>query len=63
MDSLRNPQIQELPLYPERTMFWYGLWAGGIIFLENKARQNVTVNSTRYRVMITDYLLPEIEIP
>ncbi|VVC44742.1 Hypothetical protein CINCED_3A022867 [Cinara cedri] len=49
----------------------YRIWAeeqpeeaGGIIgrcFFKNEAKQNVTVNGARYRDMITDYLLPEIE--
>ena len=43
---------------------WCGLWAGGIIgpyFCKNDAGENVTVNGDRYRAMITDYLMPEIE--
>ena len=57
-------QIQELPLHPEKTTVWCGLWAGGIIgpfFFKNDQNQNVTVNGQRYRAMITDFLLPEIE--
>lgn len=57
-------EIQELPLHPDKTTVWCGLWAGGIIgpyFFKNEAGQNVTVNGARYRTMITDYLLPEIE--
>ena len=30
-------------------------------FFKNDAGENVTVNSDRYRAMITDYLMPEIE--
>ena len=45
-------------------MVWYGLWACGILgpyFFKNKANQNVTVNGKRYRTMLTDYVLPEIQ--
>ncbi|XP_055308848.1 uncharacterized protein LOC129572772 [Sitodiplosis mosellana] len=57
-------QVQELPLHPLRTTVWCGLWAGGIIgpyFFRNEAGRNVTVNGDRYREMITDWLVPEIE--
>ncbi|VVC43567.1 Hypothetical protein CINCED_3A023722 [Cinara cedri] len=57
-------EIRELPLHPDKTTVWCGLWAGGIIgprFFKNESGQNVTVNGARYRDMITDYLLPEIE--
>lgn len=30
------------------------------ILLKNEANQNITLNSASHRVMITDYLLPEI---
>ena len=55
---------QELPLYPLKTTVWCSLWAGGIIgpnFFKNKANQNVTVNGNRYRTMLTDYVLSEIQ--
>lgn len=64
-DEEQPEEIQELPLHPEKTTVWCGLWAGGIIgpyFFKNEAGQNVTVNGARYRAMITDYLLPEIEV-
>lgn len=63
-DEEQPEEIQELPLYPEKTTVWCGLWAGGIIgpyFFKNDAGENVTVNGDRYRAMITDYLMPEIE--
>ncbi|XP_072383871.1 uncharacterized protein [Diabrotica undecimpunctata] len=56
-------KVQELPLHPEKTTVWCGLWAGGIVspyFFKTEAGQNVTVNGNRYRAMITDYLVPEI---
>lgn len=39
-------------------MGWWDHWS---IFLQKYADQNVTVNGTRYRNMITDYLLPKTE--
>lgn len=57
-------EVQELPLNPEKTTVWCGLWAGGIIgpyFFKTEAGRNITVNGDRYRAMITDYLIPEIE--
>ena len=42
----------------------FGLWAGGIIgpyFFKNDDGRHVTVNGARYRAIISDFLLPEIE--
>ena len=39
-DEEQPEEIQELPLYPEKTTVWCGLWAGGIIgpyFFKNDA--------------------------
>lgn len=59
------PEVfQELPLYPLKTTVWCGLWAGGIIgpyFFKNAAGECVTVNGERYRAMITNFLVPEIQ--
>ncbi len=63
-DEKQPEEIQELPFHPEKTTVWCGLQAGGIIgpyFFKNDAGENVTVNGDRYRAMITDYLMPEIE--
>jgi len=57
-------EVQVVSLHPGKTTVWCALWAGGIIgpyFFKNEAGQNVTVNGARYRAMITEYLLPEIE--
>ena len=57
-------EVQELPLYPEKTTVWCGLWAGGIIgpyFFKNDDGRHVTVNAARYRALISNFLLPEIE--
>ncbi|GFY15131.1 transposable element Tcb2 transposase [Trichonephila clavipes] len=42
---------------------WCALWAGGIIgpyFFKNDEGHNVTVNSDRYRAMITNFFIPEL---
>ncbi|GFT85127.1 hypothetical protein TNCV_4067261 [Trichonephila clavipes] len=37
---------------------WCALWAGGI--LQNDEGHNVTVNGDRYRAMITNFFIPEL---
>ncbi|GFW56575.1 DUF4817 domain-containing protein [Trichonephila clavipes] len=42
---------------------WCALWAGGIIgpyFFKNDEAHNVTVNGDRYRAMITNFFIPEL---
>ncbi|GFU87101.1 uncharacterized protein TNCV_430051 [Trichonephila clavipes] len=42
---------------------WCALWAGGIIgpyFFKNNEGHNVTVNGDRYRAMITNFFIPEL---
>ncbi|GFX00362.1 uncharacterized protein TNCV_1273561 [Trichonephila clavipes] len=42
---------------------WCALWAGGIIgpyFFQNDEGHNVTVNGDRYRAMITNFFIPEL---
>lgn len=59
--------IQEKPLHTKRFTAWYlwcGLWAGGIIspyFLENDAKQAVTVNDVRYSNMLRMFLWPQLD--
>ncbi|XP_069963847.1 uncharacterized protein [Bactrocera oleae] len=56
-DEEQFKENQELPV-------WCGLLADGIIrpyIFKNDVGENVTVNDHRYRVMITDYLMSEIE--
>lgn len=59
-----NPQVYvETPLHPEKLTVWCALWAGGIIgpyFFKNDAGQNVTVNGDRYRAMITDFFVHQL---
>ncbi|GFT79843.1 transposable element Tc3 transposase [Trichonephila clavipes] len=62
--SEANPQVYvETPLHPEKLTVWCALWAGGIIgpyFLKNGEGHNVTVNGDRYRAMITNFFIPEL---
>ncbi|GFU50285.1 transposable element Tcb2 transposase [Trichonephila clavipes] len=62
--SEANPQVYvETPLHPEKLTVWCALWAGGIIgpyFFKNDAGHNDTVNGDRYRAMITNFFIPEL---
>ncbi|GFX14905.1 transposable element Tcb2 transposase [Trichonephila clavipes] len=62
--SEANPQVYvETPLHPEKLSVWCALWAGGIIgpyFVKNDEGHNVTVNGDRYRAMITNFFIPEL---
>ncbi|GFW73995.1 uncharacterized protein TNCV_545191 [Trichonephila clavipes] len=62
--SEANPQVYvEAPLHPEKLTVWCALWAGGIIgpyFFKNDERHNITVNGDRYRAMITNVFIPEL---
>ncbi|GFW60544.1 DUF4817 domain-containing protein [Trichonephila clavipes] len=59
-----NPQVYvETPLHPEKLTVWCTLWAGGIIgpyFFKNDEGHNVTVNGDRYRAMISNFFIPEL---
>ncbi|GFW85426.1 uncharacterized protein TNCV_144711 [Trichonephila clavipes] len=58
------PQVYvETLLHPEKLTVWCALWAGGIIgpyFFKNDEGHNVTVNGDRYRAMITNFFIPEL---
>ncbi|GFX07938.1 putative DD41D transposase [Trichonephila clavipes] len=62
--SEANPQVYvETPLHPEKLTVGCALWAGGIIgqyFFKNDEGHNVTVNGDRYRTMITNFFIPEL---
>ncbi|GFT86619.1 uncharacterized protein TNCV_5123691 [Trichonephila clavipes] len=62
--SEANPQVYgETPLHPEKLTVWCALWAGGIIgpyFFKNNEGHNVTANGDRYRAMITNISIPEL---
>ncbi|GFS92008.1 uncharacterized protein TNCV_1931701 [Trichonephila clavipes] len=59
-----NPQVYgETQLHPEKLTVWCALWAGGIIgpyFFKNDEGHSVTVNIDRYRAMITNFFIPEL---
>ncbi|GFU58291.1 putative DD41D transposase [Trichonephila clavipes] len=58
--SEANPQVYvETPLHPEKLMFGalYGLVES---FFKNDEGHNVTVNGDRYRAMITNFFIPEL---
>ncbi|GFW80787.1 uncharacterized protein TNCV_3778671 [Trichonephila clavipes] len=59
-----NPQVYvETSLHPEKLTVWCALWAGGIIgpyFFKNDEGHNVTVNGDRYRAMITNFFISEL---
>ncbi|GFV56422.1 truncated putative DD41D transposase [Trichonephila clavipes] len=62
--SEANSQVYvETTLHPEKLTVWGALWAGGIIgpyFFKNDEGHNVTVNGDRYRAMITNFFIPEL---
>ncbi|GFT86404.1 transposable element Tc3 transposase [Trichonephila clavipes] len=62
--SEANPQVYvETPLHPEKLTVWCALWAGGIIgpyFFKNDEGHNVTIHVDRYRAMITNFFIPEL---
>ncbi|GFW64566.1 uncharacterized protein TNCV_3513881 [Trichonephila clavipes] len=62
--SEADPQVYvETPLHPEKLTVWCALWAGGIIgpyFFKNDEGHNITVNGDRFRAMITNFFIPEL---
>ncbi|GFS58686.1 DUF4817 domain-containing protein [Trichonephila clavipes] len=62
--SEANLQVYvETPLHPEKLTVWCTLCAGGIIgpyFFKNDEGHNVTVNGDRYRAIITNFFIPEL---
>ncbi|GFT69422.1 putative transposable element [Trichonephila clavipes] len=51
------------PYCTEKLTVWCDLWAGGIIglyFFKNDEGHKVTVNGDRYRTMITNFFIPEL---
>ncbi|GFU90709.1 putative DD41D transposase [Trichonephila clavipes] len=62
--SEANPQVYvETPLHPEKLTVWCALWAGGIIgpyFFKNDEGQQRYSQCDRYRAMITNFSIPEL---
>ncbi|GFU81671.1 putative DD41D transposase [Trichonephila clavipes] len=58
--SEANPQVYvETPLHAEKLTVWCALWAVESFF-KNDEGHNVTVNGDRYRAMITNIFIPEL---
>ncbi|GFW73895.1 transposase [Trichonephila clavipes] len=57
--SVVRQKSDRLKMWPsvEKLTVWCALWAGGILL---QKRYNVTVNGDRYRVMITNFFIPEL---
>ncbi|GFY32163.1 uncharacterized protein TNCV_3556711 [Trichonephila clavipes] len=62
--SEANPKVYVETIVTSRKLtVWSALWAGGIIgpyFFKNDEGHNVTVNGDRYRAMITNFFIPEM---
>lgn len=60
-----NPRVtHEEPLHPLKVTVWCAVFAGGVIgpfFFEDVAGQTVTVNGERYRAMINEFFLPQLD--
>ncbi|GFU34269.1 uncharacterized protein TNCV_4976261 [Trichonephila clavipes] len=58
--SEANPQVYvETPLHPGKLTVW-GAFRAGESFFKNDEGHNVTVNGDRYRAMITNFFIPEL---
>ncbi|GFX05397.1 uncharacterized protein TNCV_1007191 [Trichonephila clavipes] len=59
--SKANPRVYvETPLHAEKLTVWCALWAVVESFFKNDEGHNVTVNDDRYRAMITNFFIPEL---
>ncbi|GFX30277.1 uncharacterized protein TNCV_1963841 [Trichonephila clavipes] len=59
--SEANPQVYvETPLHPEKLTVWCALYGLVESFFKNDGGHNVTVNGDRYRAMITNFFIPEL---
>ncbi|GFV09569.1 hypothetical protein TNCV_3159661 [Trichonephila clavipes] len=59
--SEANPQVYvETPLHPEKLTVWCALCGLVESFFKNDEGHNVTVNGDRYRAMITNFFIPEL---
>ena len=63
--SEENPQAYvQKPLHPDKITVWCSLWSGGVIgpyVFRNDEGENVTVNGERYRSMISNFLVPQLQ--
>ncbi|GFV22178.1 transposable element Tc3 transposase [Trichonephila clavipes] len=59
--SEANPQVHvETPLQPEKLTVWCAFYGLVESFFKNDEGHNVTVNGDRYRAMITNFFIPEL---
>lgn len=62
--SNENPkEFVGVPLHPQKLTVWCAIWAGGVIgpyFFKDNAGQTVTVNGQRYRAMLRDFFVPQL---
>ncbi|GFU73990.1 uncharacterized protein TNCV_2704301 [Trichonephila clavipes] len=59
--SEANPQVYvETPLHPEKLTVWCAFMGWWNHFFKNDEGHNVTVNGDRYRAMITNFFIPEL---
>jgi len=62
--SDKQPEhVLDTPLHPKKVTVWCSLFASGIIgpyFFKNEVGENVTVNRSRYRNMISEWFLPKV---
>jgi hypothetical protein len=63
--STKNPRdVHQRTSYPSRVTVWCGVTAGRIIgpyFFENAEGKAETVNGERYRRMVEEFLIPELQ--
>ena len=61
----RNPrEVVQCGMKPEKCTAWCALWAGGVLgpyFFEDEQGNSVTVNGSRYRDMLSNFLFPAVE--
>ena len=59
-----QPELQKLPMHPEKVTVWCGLWAVGIIgpyLFKDAANRNATVNDERYHEIVANFFLPKMQ--
>ena len=52
-------------MHPKRVTVWCGFWSRGIIgpfFLQDEQEDSVTVNGSRYRAMLNEFLFTQIKV-
>lgn len=64
--ATENPrQVLEVPLYSQKVTVWCAFWSGGVVgpfFFEDEEGNSVTVNGSRYRDMLANFLCPQLSV-